>query len=315
MATNEETFRAYTQKQGELYAADRPGYSPALFKFIIDHHKSTGGELVTFVDVGCGTGQATCDLAQYFSEAIGLDPSEGMIGIARASAKSALSPVRFDVSAAEDLGTDLEPPIAENSVDLLTAATAAHWFDLERFWLRASRILKPGGTVALWARTGMSIDPTQTPNGSAIKAALEAFHSELLPYERQGGILARDLYADLPLPWTLDNPVKAFDQESFVREVWNRHRVYEQDAQGADFGTRRMMTPGEFEKLLGTHSTVTRWREDHPDLADTEKDIVRNLRRKIESLLHDVGVEPGEEILRGGVAIVLLMVKKTQQEQ
>lgn len=161
----------------------------------------------------------------------------------------------------------------------------------------------------------MSIDPNQTPNGSAIKAALEAFHGELLPYERQGGILTRDLYADLPLPWTLDNPVKAFDQKSFVRKVWNRHRVYEQDAQGADFGTRRMMTPGEFEKLLGTHSTMVRWREDHPDLAGTEKDLVRNLRRQIESLLHDVGVESGEEILRGGVAIVLLMVKKTQQEQ
>ncbi|KAL6904290.1 S-adenosyl-L-methionine-dependent methyltransferase [Trichoderma evansii] len=315
MTTNEETFRAYTQKQGEMYAADRPGYSPALFKSIIDHHKSTGGELNTIVDVGCGTGQATCDLAQYFSEAIGLDPSEGMIEIARASAKSALPPVRFDISAAEDLGTDLEPPIAESSIDLLTAATAAHWFDLARFWPKASHILKPGGTVALWARTGMSIDPTQTPNGSAIKAALEAFHSELLPYERQGGILTRDLYADLQLPWTLDNPVKAFGQDSFIRKIWNSHREYDQDAQGADFGTRRIMTPEQFEKLLGTHSSVTRWREDHPDLVGTEKDIAGNLRRQIETLLHDVGVEPGEEILRGGVAIVLLMVKKTQLEQ
>lgn len=310
MADNEATFRAYTQKQGELYAADRPGYAPALLKFIVDRHMSTGGQLGTIVDVGCGTGQATHDLAHYFSNAIGLDPSEGMVGGARAAASSA-STVRFEVSAAEDLGAKLEPPIAESSVDLITAATAAHWFDLTRFWSKASHVLRPGGTVALWARTGMSVDPAQTPNGAAIKAALEVFHSELRPYERPGGVLTRDLYADLPLPWTLEDAVDTFDRRSFLRQVWNENRECNQGAQDADFGTKRIMTTEEFEKLLSTHSSVTRWREDHPDLASTENDLVGKLRRRIEALLHDVGVKPGEEIVRGGVAIVLLMVKKT----
>ncbi|KAI1122262.1 S-adenosyl-L-methionine-dependent methyltransferase [Nemania abortiva] len=146
MASEEETFRAYTQAQGETYAARRPGYSPELFKIIIAHHTSTGGQLDTVVDIGCGTGQATLDLAPYFANAIGLDPSEGMIGTARASAESANLPIRFEVSAAEALGTDLEPHIADGSVDLLTAATAAHWFDMARFWPSAARVLKSGGT-------------------------------------------------------------------------------------------------------------------------------------------------------------------------
>ncbi|KAL7621881.1 hypothetical protein AAE478_007381 [Parahypoxylon ruwenzoriense] len=308
MAYKEETFRAYTQAQGKTYAAGRPGYSPELFKIIINHHTSTGGQLNTVLDVGCGTGQATQDLAPYFSNTIGLDPSEGMISTARASAESATSSIRFEVSAAEALGTDLEPPIADGSVDLLTAATAAHWFDMARFWPNASRVLKPGGTVALWARTGMSVNPIKTPNGAAIKALIgEAFDNELRPYERLGSILTRDLYVNLPLPWTLEVPVEEFDKRSFLRKEWNKNR---EGVENEDLGTGTTVTPEELEKLIGTNSTVTRWREAHPDKFGTEEDITRKIRRRIESLLHEAGVKPGEEILRGEVAIVLLMVKK-----
>ncbi|KAI3334328.1 hypothetical protein F4824DRAFT_502119 [Ustulina deusta] len=118
MAPEEETFRAYTQAQGDTYAAGRPGYSPELFKIIIAHHTSTSGQLNTVLDIGCGTGQATLDLAPYFANAIGLDPLEGMIGTARASAESANLLVRFEVLAAEALGTELKPPVADGSVDL-----------------------------------------------------------------------------------------------------------------------------------------------------------------------------------------------------
>ncbi|KAJ4077414.1 hypothetical protein NW756_012274 [Fusarium oxysporum] len=126
MATEEATFRNYTQAQGESYATGRPGYSPELFEIILSHHTSTGGRLDTVLDVGCGTGQATRDLAPFFKNTIGIDPSEGMITSARETIKSSALSIRFDVSAAEALGIGLEPPIANDSVDLLTAATAAH---------------------------------------------------------------------------------------------------------------------------------------------------------------------------------------------
>ena len=44
---------------------------------------------------------------------------------------------------AEDL------PFQDGSVDLLTAASAAHWFDQSRFLAEASRVLKPRGCMAL----------------------------------------------------------------------------------------------------------------------------------------------------------------------
>lgn len=307
METTEDIFRAYTAAQGQNYSVVRPGYTPELFKFIIDHHTSTGGQLDTVVDVGCGPGQATKDLAPFFKNAIGLDPSEGMIDTARASAESEKLPIRFEVSTAETLGIDLEPPISDGSVDLLTAATAAHWFDMAGFWQAASRILKPGGTVAIWIRSGAAINTTKTPNGAAIQAVVEEFYNGLRPWAKAGNRLAHDLYINLPLPWTLDVPVAEFDKDSFVRKEWNKDK---NGTESEIVRTGGPVTPELFEKIMGTSSPVSRWREAHPAKVGTEEDIVRQLRRQIEGLLHEAGVKPGEELLSGEVAMALLLVKK-----
>lgn len=50
---------------------------------------------------------------------------------------------RFRQSPAEDL------PFESGTVDLITAMTAAHWFDRPRFFKEADRVLKPGGCLAL----------------------------------------------------------------------------------------------------------------------------------------------------------------------
>lgn len=46
-----------------------------------------------------------------------------------------------------------ELPFPDGSVDLLTAASAAHWFDTERFLIEAGRVLKPHGCIALLGYT------------------------------------------------------------------------------------------------------------------------------------------------------------------
>ncbi|KAI4598060.1 hypothetical protein KJ359_003869 [Pestalotiopsis sp. 9143b] len=305
---SEETFKEYTHEQGESYATGRPGYSPKLFRTIVDHHVATGGKLDLVVDVGCGTGQATRDLAPFFAHAVGLDASEGMINSARASVKSSASAPRFEVSAAEVLGTDLETPILENSVDLLTAATAAHWFDMDGFWHRAARVLKPGGTVALWARTRAAVNTAKTPNGIAIQAAMDKIvDEEVHPYAVVGNALTRFFYVDLVLPWTLDPPVAEFEQETFYRREWNKQL---DGAEPDDMGTSRMVTVKQFEMAMATSSSVTRWRQANPEQVGTEEDVVRKMGRQMEELLHEAGVKAGEEMVHGEVAIVLLMVKK-----
>lgn len=46
-------------------------------------------------------------------------------------------------------GTAEELPVADGSVDLLTAASAAHWFDHSRFLTEADRVLKSRGCLSL----------------------------------------------------------------------------------------------------------------------------------------------------------------------
>lgn len=307
-ARDERTFRAFTKDQGANYAQHRRGYHPKFYKDLIDRHTSTGGELQTLLDVGCGPGTATLALAPQFKHVIGLDPSEGMISTARSLASSSPTPehVRFEISKAEDLGSHLSPPIQDASIDLITAATAAHWFDMTRFWAQAARVLKPGGTVALWTVGDVRIDPSM-PNAAAIQAACDE-HEEryVMPFYEPGNFMCRNLYIDLPLPWTVTPPVADFEKASFHRQEWGPENAAEEFFEGGGF----TVDFDKMEMIYSTASPIQRWREAHPDAVGTEKDVIRMLRRKTERLLHEAGVEKGKEMIKGNVRGVLIMVKK-----
>lgn len=304
---SENTFKAYTKDQGADYAKARPGYHPDLYKSIIDHHTSLGGQLDTILDVGCGPGTAVRVLASQFKHAIGLDPSEGMITNARSSSgeSSTSEPIRFEISTAEDLGSDLSPPIEDASVDLIVAATAAHWFDMSRFWPSAARVLKSGGTVALWSPGAIGIHSSM-PNAAAIQAALwDIEERELLPFFEPGNILTRSLYVGMPLPWTLNPVVSEFDEATYFRKEWTAD-----ESETFFRGGSLTLDLDSTEKVLGTSSPVQRWREAHPDAVGTEKDVIRIMRREIERLLHEAGVEKGKEVVQGSPQGVLIMIKK-----
>lgn len=138
---------------GEAYAAFRPHYPDALCNFLA----SLVSERCSALDVGCGSGQLSFDLARYFDCVIGLDPSAEQIHHAEATyrnlvrdvfnepavAEHGARHVTFIQSAAESI------PCADNSVDLITAAQAAHWFDLTTFYREVKRVGKHGGILAL----------------------------------------------------------------------------------------------------------------------------------------------------------------------
>jgi ubiquinone/menaquinone biosynthesis C-methylase UbiE len=42
-------------------------------------------------------------------------------------------------------------PLQDSSVDLVTAASALHWFELPQFFREVGRVLKPHGCLAAWA--------------------------------------------------------------------------------------------------------------------------------------------------------------------
>lgn len=119
------TFRSYTQKEAEAYALGRgTAYSPLLYSEILTYHTNGDGVYQKLLDVGCGPGNATRDLAPSFCEVVGVDPSEAMIATARKKGYKSKNgkDVIFKVHGGEQLDSiqGLEP----ESVDVITSAMA-----------------------------------------------------------------------------------------------------------------------------------------------------------------------------------------------
>ncbi|XP_071494717.1 putative methyltransferase DDB_G0268948 [Diadema antillarum] len=93
------------------------------------------------LDVGCGPGQLTRLLGAHFTSVTGMDISPAQIQ----AAKTAQNPenVTFRVGQAESL------PVDNASVDLITSATASHYYDWPVFEKEVDRALKANGCLAL----------------------------------------------------------------------------------------------------------------------------------------------------------------------
>ncbi|EPS44339.1 hypothetical protein H072_1673 [Dactylellina haptotyla CBS 200.50] len=306
---SEKTFRNFSKEDGGVYAKYRRDYHPNLYQLIIDYHSAKGGEFDTVLDVGCGPGTAVSNLGQQFAHAIGIDPSEGMISAAKAlgGTTSISEPIRFEVAAAEDLGSALEPPIAEGSIDVITSATASHWFDMPKFWHQAAKTLKPGGTVALWTGAHIRCTPP-TPNYEAVQAAVDKLRDSIEPYREEGNRINDDLYLHQPRPWTVDPPVPEFDESSFLRYEWGTDEKSFPATEFFKYSPPANMD--QLELVMGTASPVIRWREAHPELTGTEQDICKIMRREVEEALWAAGVEKGKEQLFGGVNATLMLFTK-----
>lgn len=76
------------------------------------------------LDLGCGPGNATRDIAAYFEDAIGCDAGEAMIGAAREIGGKTKSgrDIIWIVGSGEDFSRLEE--VGEGSVDLITVAMA-----------------------------------------------------------------------------------------------------------------------------------------------------------------------------------------------
>lgn len=148
---------------GANYARFRPEYPAELAEALARQ----AGDTSLAVDVGCGTGQLTRLLAAHFDRVIGTDPSADQI----ASAKGPEN-VEYAVAAAESLSV-----VADGSANLITAAQAAHWFDLPRFYAEVRRIAAPpsansqGAVLALISYGTPTLDAAAGINGQGRAAA------------------------------------------------------------------------------------------------------------------------------------------------
>jgi len=124
----------------ENYVKYRPGYPAEILNLL----KTACGLTLesTTADLGSGTGKlAELFLKQGYS-VIGVEPNAGM----RAAAERILSAYSNFQSVN---GTAETTTLPNSSIDLITAGQAFHWFDQRLTRIEATRILKPGGCVAL----------------------------------------------------------------------------------------------------------------------------------------------------------------------
>jgi ubiquinone/menaquinone biosynthesis C-methylase UbiE len=91
------------------------------------------------LDVGCGTGHSTEALLPLARRIVGLDASSFMLAQA-----PRLAGITYRKGHAEAL------PFGAAQFDLVTAATAYHWFEQDRFMTEAARVLRPGGFLAVY---------------------------------------------------------------------------------------------------------------------------------------------------------------------
>lgn len=172
--------RNWFDRGGGDYARYRPTYPPELARFLSEAAPDTDLAL----DVGCGNGQLACQLAEHFQSVVGSDASADQIANAMPHPR-----VHYAVAPAETLGAP------DHSASLITAAQAAHWFDLPRFYAEVRRVSRPNGIIALISYGVLELE-------SPLNDRFRTFYDdEIGPYWPPERRMVDNGYADIPFPF------------------------------------------------------------------------------------------------------------------
>jgi len=192
------SFKDHFSTKASLYAKYRPAYPSALFTSLA----SLAPCLDLAWDCGCGNGQAAVALAEHFARVVATEPSEAQLEAAKQHPR-----VEYHRSAERAV------VIQDGSVDLVTAASAVHWFDRNHFYAEVRRVLRPGGLLAVWSYGLCRID-------RSVDRLVDRFYHEVVgpfwpPERRAAESNYRHLefpFPELPFPtqnlemeWSLDD--------------------------------------------------------------------------------------------------------------
>jgi|GEM_PF-11972 len=122
------------QTGAQNYALYRPSYPVELAETLAELTPKRD----MAIDMGCGTGQLSLLLTEHFQQVVANDVSAEQIAQAQKHPK-----IDYRHESAEHTS------VKSNSADLIVAAQAAHWFNLDDFYQEVKRIARPNAVLAL----------------------------------------------------------------------------------------------------------------------------------------------------------------------
>lgn len=181
-------------ENSENYRRFRPNYPTALIDWVV----SLCDKRETVWDCGTGNGQAACALAPHFKTVFATDVSQEQLAHA-----TQMGNVSYSIAPAEVSG------LKSASVDLITVATALHWFNFSRFWPEVRRVGRRGAMFVAWGY-GASAYPAEIE-----RTVMEPLAPLLVPYWSRGNKIVEDGYRDADILF----PFQAIATPAFAVEV------------------------------------------------------------------------------------------------
>ena len=179
--------------RSDLYARNRPQYPKELFARLSGLLEARENAW----DCATGNGQAALVCAEFFEHIEATDISAEQIQQAIPHPR-----VKYSLSPAE------KTSFKNHMFDMVVAAQAIHWFDLDSFYNEARRVLKPAGLIAV---TGYAFPALEREmDGIMKRVLLEAID----PFWAEGNRMIMSGYDKLPFPFE-EVPLS----ESFAIEV------------------------------------------------------------------------------------------------
>lgn len=137
----------YDEGYWDQYLAARPKYDTCNFyDRVFAYHDAHSSSYDTAHDIGTGPGQVARVLASRFQKVVASDPNVTHVDICRHRNAASASRMQFLLSSAEELPGKVAPA----SADAVFVGEALALMDTEAAFHAFSRVLKPGGTLAIW---------------------------------------------------------------------------------------------------------------------------------------------------------------------
>lgn len=249
--------------EGNNYSKFRPTYSDRLYSLIYQFHK---GSFDQALDMGTGTGQSAIELSNRFKQVYGVDRLLEMVNNAIQKDN-----VIYSVGSAEFLD------FPDHSMDLVTVATAFHWFDHAKFFDQVQRVLKPDGTLAVWGYYFPMIKNNAKAND--ILSQITRMDGALQRYSDPNVKYVLNMYRDFTFPFkTVDYYISPSSQDTTGISKPCGGSLME-----------KSMSLVDFEKYIQTASAYVNYKRDRENgggAAADKVDIVEDCIEKIAQAMH-----------------------------